>query len=325
MMEQSDEEIVQKYGHPPVIEAFTPSSLNDYSRMSTRSGLVWDMGMLYVSVTDSEGQKYALNRGWEKTMSGLWLSCKLDADISRASPRLFKSQYTGPIRFDLDEEKQVANIKSWPSRHNFKVDIEVGKIHWEEESGAVNLDLKSLGTAMRYTDLGEGDYEGMIVTCEVFEVSGTINGEPVSGVGGMDNTWIHPGVGFTQSKLYTHIQNTWMAWVTRYDDGTIEHGVKGSGAGAWHWGFYVKDGKPILEKNYTADTTWGDADGVKIPLEVDIQYGDHNFKWEADGRMSLIKGNMNRVSGRVINTRKAAKPAETFSWIEFRDPDREVG
>ena len=318
-MSRSDDEIIQKYGRAPVIEAFTPSSLADYSRTTTRSGLVWDMAMLYVSLTDAEGQKYALNRGWEKTMSGLWLSCKLDPDLAKASPRLFKRQYTGPIRFDLDEDQQTAKIASWPSKHSFEVDIAVGRIHWEEENGAVCLDLESLGTAMRYSDLGDGDYEGTIVTCEVFEVEGTINGEPVRGVGGLDNTWLHPGIGFTQSKLYTHIQNTWMTWVTRYDDGTIEHGVKGSGAGDWHWGFYVKDGTPILEKSFTADTKWGDVDGVRIPVEVDIQYGDHNFKWVADGRMSLIKGNMNRVSGKVINTAKKAKPLETFSWIEFRD------
>ena len=40
LMKQTAEAIIQKYGRAPVIEAFTPSSLDDYSRMTTRSGLV---------------------------------------------------------------------------------------------------------------------------------------------------------------------------------------------------------------------------------------------------------------------------------------------
>ena len=320
-LKQTDEEIYKMYGRAPEIEVFTPSSIADYARTTVRSGLVWDMAMLYVTLNDSKGQKYTLNRGWEKTMSGLWLSSKLDPDLSKASPRIFKRQFTGSISFDVDHEEQKIKIRSWPSKHNFRIDIEVGKIHWEEENGAVNLDLKPVGPGFLHSDLDELDgFEGMEVTCEVFEVTGTINGEKVTGYGGLDNTWLVPGVGFSQCKIYTHIQTMWSVWATRYDDGSLEYGAFGTGPGNWRWGFYVEDGKPMVGQEFTIDAKWGEADGVKVPVEVDFKYGDHDFKWNPNGRLSLLKGNLNRVSGEMINTRRTAKPVETFSWIEFRQP-----
>lgn len=315
-MKLTDNEIIQKYGKPPVIEAFTPS-LADFSRLTTRSGLGWDMAGICAAVTNAEGQKYALLRIWEKTLSGVRMTGELDEDVSRASPRVFKRQYSGPIRFDVDDP-QMLQIQSSPSRHNFKVDIEEGNIHWEEENGALNVDLKILGPAMMIKDQGDEDYEDMIATSQMFEIKGTLNGENVSGLGVIDQSWLSPGIGLVQSKWHTHIETTWMPWITRYDDGSIEYGVIGSGAGDWHWGFYVKDGIPVSCKRNTIDTKWGDAGGVTIPLEADIQYDDHKLKWVADGRMNIDKGHLNWVSGKMINTEKTAAPVETYAWHEFR-------
>lgn len=231
---------------------------------------------------------------------------------------MFQRQYSGPIEFDLDDGGQTAQIYSWPSSNNFKVDVSVGNTHWEEENGALNLDLKSLGPAMRYTDLGDEGYEGMMVTGEPFEVKGTLNGEGVSGLGTLDMCWLPPGIGFTQSKTYTHIQDTWMPWITRYNDGSLEHGVIACGPGDWNWGFYSENGKPILSELNTIDRKWDVAGGVRFPVEADIQHGDRTFKWVADGRMNINPGKMNWVSGKVINRDKKATPVETYSWHEFR-------
>lgn len=317
-MKLTNEEVVEKYGKQPVIEAFTPSSLHDYSRLNTREGLVWDMGMLMVTVQNSEGQKFGLTRGYEKTMSGLWMSSRFNPDVTHASPRLFQRQYTGPIMYDLDEDQQTAKIESWPAKHNFKLDIQVGKIHWEEENGALNLELNSLGPALLYKDLGDGDYQGDVSTHESFEIKGALNGEEVSGLGVLMLAWYPAGIGFYHTTLYTHIQQSWIPWITRYEGGSIEYGSKALFAGDVNWGFYVKDGTPILGETCSIDTRWGDADGVDIPLEAEIQYGDHSFNWMADGRMAIAKGNMNWISGKMINKAKKAKPVETFAWNEFR-------
>ena len=44
-MTSNREETREKY-QPPVIEAFTMSSLDDYSRVTAGSGLIWDVAML---------------------------------------------------------------------------------------------------------------------------------------------------------------------------------------------------------------------------------------------------------------------------------------
>ena len=75
------EEIIKEYGVAPEIEAFTPNSLDDHSRTSTRSGLVWDQAWLYTIIASADGQKYVLIRGYEKALTGMWLSSKLNADI----------------------------------------------------------------------------------------------------------------------------------------------------------------------------------------------------------------------------------------------------
>jgi hypothetical protein len=317
-LKQSKDDIIKEYGVAPMVEAFTPRSLDDHSRTSTRFNLVWDQAWLYVIVADAAGQKYILIRGYEKALTGMWLTSKLNADIQQVSPRIFKEQYRGPISFDLDVETQTARIKSWPSKHNFQIELGVDQGHWWEENGALDLHFKSLGPAMRIIDPGNGAHEGLVYTSEMFELKGTLNGEAVSGLGGLDQAWLPPGVGWTQCMTYKYIQKIWIPWATRYDDGTVEYGVNSSGEGDWHWGFYVKDGQAYLSKENIMDIQWGDVGGAEIPVAVDVRYGDHRFQWLPDGRADIIKGNMNWVSGKMVNTAKTAAPVETFAWNEFR-------
>ncbi len=317
-MNQSNDDIIKEYGVAPTIEAFTPSSLDDHARTSTRSGLVWDQAWLYTIVASADGQKYVLIRGWEKALTGMWLSSKLDSDIKKVSPRVFKSLYSGPINFDLDESSEMARIKSWPSKHGFQVDLYTDRIEWQEEKGALDLQWKTLGPAMRLSDLGGESHEGLVYTSEMFEVKGTLNGVAVSGLGGLDQAWLPPGIGWTQCKTYTHIQGVWIPWATRYDDGSVEYGVNAAGAGDWRWAFWVRNGEAYINASNSVEMTFGDAGGAQIPLEADVRHGDHRFRWIADGRADIIKGNMNWVSGKMINLATTASPVETFAWNEFR-------
>ena len=318
----SKEEIIKKYGVAPKIEAFTPNSLDDHSRTSTRSGLVWDQAWLYTIVASADGQKYVLIRGYEKALTGMWLSSKLNADILKVSPRVFKSLYTGPLYFDLDDDKQMARIKSWPSKHNFTIDLYTDHITWQEENAALDLEWKALGPAMRLTDSGSKDHEGLIYTSEMFEVKGRLNGIEVSGLGGLDQAWLPPGIGWTQCKTYNYIQNCWIPWATRYDDGSLEYGVNATGDGDWHWAFLVQDGKPYIDQNNSLELKFEQAGDARVPIEANIQHGDKRFKWVADGRADIIKGNMNWVSGKMTNENKKAVPLETFAWNEFRSENR---
>ncbi|MFC1822182.1 hypothetical protein ACFL9T_05710 [Thermodesulfobacteriota bacterium] len=317
-MTKNSEELAKEYGIEVYTTSFTPDSLDDYSRTSNRFGLVWDQAWAYTTVTSVSGQRYAFIRGYEKAVTGMTMSSKLTEDMNMVSPRTFDHLYIGPVYFDLVEEKEMFRIKSWPARNNFQFDVAVNRMHWQEENGELDLHWEALGPACRILTPGAKIQEDMFYTSEICEVKGTVHGEEVSGFGGFDQCWLPPGIGWTQGKIYTYVQNYWIPWANRYADGSIEYGVTTFGAGDWSVGFFVENGKPYISNDNEINMTWGDYEGDRVPLNADVRHGQHHFKWTAGSRVSKIKGNMKWVDSKMINKARKDEPVETFSWNEYR-------
>ena len=314
-MKKDIDEIAKAHGTETIVTSFTPKSIEDYFRTTTRFGLGWDSAWVYAIVKTSGGQRYAFCRGYEKASSNLFYSCKLLGDTRSVSPRLHKRLYIGPGTFEKIPDKEMARVQSYPSKHNFQIDLEVNRFHWQEENGEVDLHFEALGPACRFLGPGARIKEDVFYTSELSTVSGTVLGETVTGFGGIDQSWLPHGIAWAQSKTHLYFESNWFVWANRYADGSTDYGVAGCGPGNWSLAFYVKDGQPYITNDVEFQAKYAEEG---YPREVDCRMGSKRFKWTCDCRMNEIKGFILWVSGRMINREEEELPIETFSQFEFR-------
>ncbi len=43
----------------------------------------------------------------------------------------------------------MIELKSYPAKNNFKIELEVNRFHWEEENGEIALHFNALGPGFR--------------------------------------------------------------------------------------------------------------------------------------------------------------------------------
>ena len=269
------DDIAMAHGTETIISSFNPV-IEDYLRTTTRLGLGWDSAWIYAIVKTASGQRYSLTRGYEKASASMFMSCKMLDDTSEVSPRLFKRLYMGPILNQRIPDHDMVVVQSYPSKHNFKVEIKPNRYHWQEENGEVDLHLEALGPACRIISPGGRINEEMYYTSELCSVKGSIMGEEVTGFGGMDQSWLPHGIAWTQSKTYLYMESYWLVWANRYEDGTTDYGIAGCGPGGWNLSFYVRDGQPVFSNDNEFKVEYADAG---YSTEMDIRLGANRFKW----------------------------------------------
>ncbi len=308
-------EKAKAYGTDTIISSYRPQSLEEYFRTTTRFGLGWDSAWIYCSVTSANGQKYAFMRGYEKTSSSVFMSSRLLEDTSAVSPRLYKRLYMGPTFFDRVPGEEKARVTSYPSKHNFQIEIAPGKFHHVEENGKIDFLFETLGPACRFLIPGAKIKEDLYYTSELCRVKGKVEGEEVIGFGGLDQAWLPHGIGWAQSKCYLYFEEYWLVWANRYADGSVDYGIAGYGPGDWSLGYYVKDGQSSMstDNDFTMEYA---AEGY--PSKAEFRLGPNKFKWSCDCRLNEVKGHVLHVNGRMANTAKKEQPVDGFSWIEFR-------
>jgi hypothetical protein len=209
----------------------------------------------------------------------------------------------------------MVQVKSYPSKHNFEINIEVNRFQWQEENGEVDLYFEALGPACRFLGPGGKINEELYYTSELCSVSGKVLGEEVSGFGGLDQSWLPHGIAWSQSKTYLYFESYWFTWANRYADGSTDYGIAGHGPGDWNLAFYVKDGQSYVSGDNEFKTKYAEEG---YPLEVDIRLGSQRFKWTCDCRLNEIKGHVLWVNGQMINTSEKNLPIKSYSTFEFR-------
>ena len=314
-MKKDIDEIARAHGAETIITPFTPNAIDEYFRTTVRFGLGWDSAWIYTSVKTAAGQRYALCRGYEKASSSLFMSSKLLEDTRSVSPRLYKRLYIGPSTFDKVPDKEMIRIKSFPSKHNFQIDLEVNHFHWQEENGEVDLFFEALGPACRILSPGGRIKEDGYYTSELCTVTGTVLGEAVTGFGGLDQSWLPHGIAWGQCKTYLYLESYWFVWANRYADGSTDYGIAGHGPGNWSLAFYVKDGQPHVSNDNEFQIKYAEEG---FPLEVDCRMGSRRFKWTCDCRLNEVKGHVLWINGQMINREIEDLPVESYSTFEYR-------
>ncbi len=314
-MKYTTEEKFKDFGREVIVKSFTPSSIDDYFKTTPRFGTVWYEGWLSASVNSASGQRYGFVRGYEKTSSNLMLSFKMRDDLLDVSSKLFEKLYLGKIVFDRVEGQEVAIIKSYPSKHNFQIQLNVNKIHWQEDNGDIDLQYESLGPALSFYIPSGRIKEELYYTAEVFRITGKVLGETVIGYGSLDQAWITPGISWFSSKGFLFFEDVWLIWANRYPDGSTDYGIVIFGPENWNICFYVDGGQAYTQKNNTIDIKWAE-EGYPLKVEIAMDNNKFQFQWNCERRLLEVKGMALWANGRMINLAKKEKPVEGYAWLE---------
>jgi hypothetical protein len=301
-----------RWGTRTLVRAFTPVA-ETYHRTFRPHGLAHQGTWVWSCVADDSGQHYAITREFKVEATTLAVVSKLERDTGRSSPRLYNNLYLGIIYHAIDSADGCVRVASYPSKGAlpFSVEIQPQRYHHTEAGGGVDLRFVALGPAMEY--FCPGEWEDGLYASEFCEVTGTVQGNPVRGFGGMDIAWGPAGVGWTQSKIYSLLEEYWVVFVNEFDDGTREYGIAVDGVAEFSVGFLVRNGVPQHVGGATIAPQRG-ADG--FPSAAEIRLGAECYRFATTARVAQIKGLMQWASGEMAQER-TARARRRFAWMEY--------
>jgi hypothetical protein len=309
----------ERWGSRTLVRAFVPSAAT-YFRTHRPHGLAYQSTWLWSCVTDESGQQYAVTREFKVEASTLAVVSQLEHGTGRDSPRLYNNLYLGIVLHNIDAANGRVFVSSYPAKGAlaFSVEIQPQRFHHIEAGGEVDLHYTALGPAMEY--FCPGELEDGLYASEFCAIEGTVRGRSVRGFGGMDIAWGPPGIGWTQSKIYTLLEEYWVVFVNEFEDGTCEYGVAVDGAAAFSVGFLVRNGTPqhlgdaeiVMQRS---------ADG--FPTAAAITLGADRYDFTTTARVAQIKGLMQWANGAMVQANGSRQARRRFAWIEyFAKPQR---
>lgn len=303
----------ERWGTRTLVRAFTPVA-ETYHRTHRPHGLAHQGTWLWSGVTDETGQQYAVVREFKVEASTLAMVSQLERGTERDSPRLYDNLYLGILLHDIDTANGRVRVASYPAKGalGFSIDIEPQRYHHIEAGGEVDLRFTALGPAMEY--FCPGELEDGLYASEFCEVEGTVRGRAVRGFGGMDIAWGPPGIGWTQSKIYTRLEEYWVVFVNEFDDGAREYGVAVDGVADFSVGFLVRDGVPLHVGGAEIAMQRSPAG---FPLAADIALGPARYKFTTTSRVAQIKGLMQWANGEMVAADSGPPVRRRFAWIEY--------
>jgi hypothetical protein len=303
----------ERWGSRTLVRAFVPTA-DTYYRTHRPHGLAHQSTWLWSCVADDSGQQYAVTREFKVEASTLAVVSKLEHGSGHDSPRLYNNLYLGIVAHDIDRAGGRVRVASYPAKGAlaFSAEIEPQRYHHIEAGGEVDLRFTALGPAMEY--FCPGELEDGLYASEFCAVEGAIQGRPVRGFGGMDIAWGPPGVGWTQSKIYTLLEEYWVVFVNEFADGTCEYGVAVDGTADFSVGFLVRNRVP-QHLGGAEIAMQRSADG--FPTAAAITLGTARYDFTTTARVAQIKGLMQWANGAMVQAAGAPPVRRRFAWIEY--------
>lgn len=303
----------ERWGSRALVRAFTPGA-ETYYRTHRPHGLAYQSTWLWSSVADETGQQYAITREFKVEATTLAVVCKLAPGAQQNSPRLYSNLYLGIIQHDVDRRNGRVQVGSYPAKSalSFSAGIEPQRYHHVEAGGEIDLRFAALGPAMEY--FCPGELEDGLYASELCQVEGTLQGRAVRGFGGMDIAWGPPGVGWTQSKIYSMLEEYWVVFVNEFEDGTHEYGVAVDGVADFSIGFLVRGGVPRHVGGASISMERG-QDG--FPSHAVITLGTDRYRFATTARVAQIKGLVQWANGEMVGEDAAQTARRRFAWIEY--------
>jgi hypothetical protein len=169
---------------------------------------------------------------------------------------------------------------------------------------------------------------GMYYVSQLYEVSGTILGEPVRGMIGFDQNYMPDG-GILYRRRDTlvgqQVHSLWYTWGTRYKDGSLDAGHFQVGHGRSGFALMTNErGEPFYTNKVSAEiVTRKDHEGQEWPARIVLDVDGTAWEFLPDPRgtmpdlLKFIQSSTPQNEGRWRRVGDTREPDVWFAWGEI--------
>ena len=194
------------------------------------------------------------------------------------------SSFVGRAKQEIDNDRaRFLGGKAYPhGARGFEIAVRNDGFGWRD-CDHLALEARWLGRGLQwYTPWPSG---GVLYTSRLWHARGTILGQEVEGMGGVDQVYAPPGYAWGHETVSNELELLWYTWGNRYDDGTIESGHVTFGHG--QWGFAIINCGDDEVRTTAVSGRVVERDEERWPLRIEFDVDGVAWEWEADphGRM----------------------------------------
>ncbi len=314
----SRDELAELYGTDVITSVFTPK-LKDYWRKTTQMGQVFDIAWLSAVVKDEDGVTYKTFRSYQYNVSAKFYGQIIKPNGETEPMKVDGGFYKGYMWNDVSDDGKKIICKAYQDDVN-SFEIEIEPQHYlYKEADFIDLEYQAVGPACRFITLGGEVDESVYYQVEYCKIEGTIYGKKVQGYGSLDLVYQTPATTWHQGKIYGFIEDMWLPFFTKYDNGDVYYGHFLKGRAGWSMGYYVKNGKAVINNDFTMDIKWTDDDFG--PLMIDCDFDGQKFHWEPLVRVASPEDTRPTIGYAVGKMEVVGHPGEISDFcsdMEFR-------
>lgn len=266
--------------------AFDP---RDFTAQASYFGLYLSDTYVMAHLRDSEGRQIHVVRPLgAETSPGMAVSSEREDGI-HSDPRGGDFMRGGYLhRHLVDDAIALDGLGgTWSGGSSQSYAIRVGQTGTWQDSGLLDLTGTLMGPGTQlYLPWRENGVSGGTAHCGLFyQVEGSLFGEPVSGTLIVDHIYSPAGQTLHGSPLRRRFLGAWNAFATTFEDGSVQYGQFGYGAGAFRYANIV-DGDRHFSCAVVGVTPEYGPDGMATRLEYRLANGE-TWEWAIDPRGTL--------------------------------------
>lgn len=285
--------------------------MEEYFREYKPHGLEYSMQNVWGLADGKSGKSYFWSREIGKELSTFVFWTRRDKNLEATSSVLFDQSeiFSGYVMHFFDPKQELVHIEpQYPQGNYFTLDIKPGEMHFVDVNGKADLQYKSIvsETHTWYCPGEVGTLYDSMYRHEQMLITGTIDGDEVSGWGGLDSEWEPVGVGLRQAKRFAYLEKFWLPWYTEYEDGTFEAGCYVRGIGNHACQYLILDGKARIPKKHHLELEQSPDGRLKKAL---IYFDDEVFEFVPE---ALVAENVCAVSDKLEDIKDITEDA---SWV----------
>ena len=239
----------------------------------------------FIAVSGESGALYNSMRGIQADDKGSMMNMgtyRLNGILDEQCPMLFGWEHA-PVseRYRVVEDRDAVSYCSDHARLDFGAD----SYRWADADGRLDLRARRLGQVCTFWVPVQPGYDHpQMLRSHLGLATGTIDGDPVTGLFMLDYIYSHPGAIWTEIGMLTKLHNLWLNWLVGYEDGGYEGGYAwrgrpGSGFAAAH---HFADGVSTARSDAVIETRHSERGTVAA--HVSLRLGELAVELDQRGR-----------------------------------------
>lgn len=180
----------------------------------------------FVVCTSESGRMFQLMRGVNGRHKGVTLNFgiyEVTDELDRQGPFLYNAR-EAPLLEPLLVRDDGTTVSY--DGDSFSLKFGLNGYRWMDAGGKVNLAIEPVGSVSTFSIPAQDRLaHPQVLRSHMGRVTGTIDGETVSGLFMADFIYSRPDLLWNEMGMMTELHNVWLNWLVEYEDGGYEGGL----------------------------------------------------------------------------------------------------